>query len=72
MVLITAAALIWLQPSSGFGRDVTTDGFFDAFTSSSSTVEKPYFDFLILPVMIISGGLMIADRKLPKTKVVCR
>ena len=68
MVLITAAALIWLQPSSGFGPDVTTDGFFDAFTSSSTTVEKPYFDFLILPVMIISGGLMIADRKLPKNK----
>lgn len=68
MVLITAAALIWLQPSSGFGPDVTTDGFFDAFTSRSTTVEKPYFDFLILPVMIISGGLMIADRKLPKNK----
>ena len=68
MVLITAAALIWLQPSSGFGPDVTTDGFFDAFTSSSTTVEKPYFDFLILPVMIISGCLMIADRKLPKNK----
>ncbi len=68
MVLITAAALIWLQPSSGVGPDVTTDGFFDAFTSNSTTVEKPYFDFLILPVMIISGGLMIADRKLPKNK----
>ena len=68
MVLITAAALIWLQPSSGIGPNVSTDGFFDAFTSSSSTVEKPYFDFLILPVMIISGGLMIADRKLPKNK----
>ena len=27
MVLITAAALIWLQPSSGFGPDVTTDSF---------------------------------------------
>jgi len=68
MVLITAAALIWLQPSSGIGPSVTTNGFFDIFRSSSSAVEKPYFDFLILPIMLISGGLMIADRKLPKNK----
>jgi len=70
MVLITAAALIWLQPSTGFGPDVTSDSFFDfpAGRGTDSLIEKPYFDFLILPVMIISGGLMIADRKLPKNK----
>jgi phosphatidylserine synthase len=69
MILITAAALIWLQPSSGFGPGVTTDGLIDGFgRNSASTVEKPFFDFLILPVMLISGGLMIADRKLPKNK----
>lgn len=69
MILITAAALIWLQPSSGFGPGVTTDGLIDGFgRHSASTVEKPFFDFLILPVMLISGGLMIADRKLPKNK----
>ena len=67
MVLITAAALIWLQPSSGFGPDVSTNCIF-CFEPSDSSVEKPYFDFLILPVMFISGGLMIADRKLPKNK----
>ena len=67
MVLITAAALIWLQPSTGFGPGVSGESFFDMFESSSS-VDKPYFDFLILPVMLISGGLMIADRKLPKNK----
>lgn len=67
MVLITAAALIWLQPSTGFGPAVSTECIF-CFEASNSTVEKPYFDFLILPVMVISGGLMIADRKLPKNK----
>ena len=69
MILITVAALIWLQPSSGFGPGVTTDGLFDGFgPHNDSLVEKPFFDFLILPVMFISGGLMIADRKLPKNK----
>lgn len=70
MVLITAAALIWLQPSTGFGPDVTSDSFLDfpLGGGADSLIEKPYFDFLILPVMIISGGLMIADRKLPKNK----
>ena len=67
MVLITFAALIWLQPSSGIGPNVTTDCIF-CFDSTSSSHQKPYFDFLILPIMFISGGLMISDRKLSKTK----
>ena len=46
---------------------VSTECIF-CFEPSNSTIEKPYFDFLILPVMVISGGLMIADRKLPKNK----
>jgi phosphatidylserine synthase len=67
MILITMAALIWLQPSSGFGPEVSTNCIF-CFETTSSTHEKPYFDFLILPVMFISGALMISDRKLSKTK----
>ena len=67
MILLTVAALIWLQPSSGFGPDVSTSCIF-CFESTSSLHEKPYFDFLILPVMFISGGLMISDRKLSKAK----
>ena len=67
MVLITVAAMIWLQPATGFGPDVSTECIF-CFEPSNSSVEKPYFDFIILPVMFISGGLMIADRKLPKNK----
>jgi phosphatidylserine synthase len=67
MILITVAALIWLQPSSGFGPDVTTNCIF-CLESANLPHEKPYFDFLILPVMFISGALMISDRKLSKTK----
>jgi len=67
MVLITFAALIWLQPSTGIGPSVTTDCIF-CFEATSSAQPKPYFDFLILPIMFISGGLMISDRKLSKTK----
>ena len=67
MVLITAASMIWLQPNAGFGPEVSSNSLFDIF-DTSSPVEKPYFDFLILPIMLISGGLMIADRKLPKNK----
>ena len=67
MVLVTFAALIWLQPATGIGPDVSTEYIF-CLEPSDSTVEKPYFDFIILPIMFISGGLMIADRKLPKNK----
>ena len=67
MILITVAAMIWLQPSSGYGPDVTTNCIF-CFEATSSSHEKPFFDFLILPVMFISGALMISDRKLSKAK----
>ena len=67
MILITVGALIWLQPSSGIGPNVSTECIF-CFEPSNSAVEKPFFDFIILPVMFFSGGLMISDRKLPKNK----
>ena len=67
MILITVAAMIWLQPSSGYGPDVTTNCIF-CFEATSSSHEKPFFDFLILPVMFLSGALMISDRKLSKAK----
>ena len=50
MVLITVAAMIWLQPATGFGPDVSTECIF-CFEPSNSSVEKPYFDlpdFLLL------------------------
>ena len=30
--------------------------------------EKPYLDFIILPILFLSGGLMISDRKMSKLK----
>ena len=30
--------------------------------------EHPYLDFIILPILLISGGLMISDRKMSKLK----
>ena len=45
MVLITFAALIWLQPSSGIGPNVTTDCIF-CFDSTSSSHQKPYLSLI--------------------------
>ena len=64
MFILSAAGLIWLQPSSGFGPDLTEWSCGFCFGEG----EKPYLDFIILPIMIISGGLMISDRKMSKLK----
>ena len=64
MFILSAAGLIWLQPSSGFGPDLTEWSCGICFGEG----EKPYLDFIILPIMIISGGLMISDRKMSKLK----
>lgn len=66
LLLITVGALIWLQPSSGLGPEVSTNCML--CLSDSAIHEKPYFESLILPVMFLTGALMISDRKLPKTK----
>jgi len=64
LLLLSAAGLIWLQPSSGFGPGLTE---WDC-SWCWGTGEKPYLDFIILPLMVISGGLMISDRKMSKLK----
>ena len=56
---ISAAGPIWLQPSSGYGPDLTEWSCGICFGEG----EKPYLDFIILPILLISGGLMISDRK---------
>lgn len=65
MFVISAAAIIWLQPSSGYGPDVMT---WDCSWCFGEGKEKPFFDFLILPILFISGALMISDRKMSKLK----
>ena len=64
MFVLSAAGLIWLQPSSGYGPDLSTWSCDVCFGEG----EHPYLDFIILPIMFISGGLMISDRKMSKLK----
>ena len=64
MLIISAAGLIWLQPSSGYGPDLSTWECDLCF----GVGEHPYLDFIILPIMLISGGLMISDRRMSKLK----
>ena len=66
LILLSAAGLFWLQPSSGYGPELSTWDCHAALCGSGS--PKPYFDFLILPIMLICGGLMISDRKMSKLK----
>ncbi|MDP6639794.1 MAG: CDP-alcohol phosphatidyltransferase family protein [Candidatus Poseidoniaceae archaeon] len=65
VLLLSLSSLIWLQPSTGVGPGLST---WDCELCFGQGVEKPWFDFLIIPGMIISGGLMISDRKLSKLK----
>ena len=64
MLVISAAGLIWLQPSSGYGPDLSSWNCDVCF----GTGQHPYLDFIILPILFISGGLMISDRKMSKLK----
>jgi len=64
MFILSAAGLIWLQPSSGYGPDLSTWSCDICFGEG----EHPYLDFLILPLLFVSGGLMISDRKMSKLK----
>ena len=64
LLLISAAGLIWLQPSSGIGPDLAEWGCEYCFGEG----KKPYLDFIIFPLLLISGGLMISDRKMSKLK----
>jgi phosphatidylserine synthase len=64
LLLISAAGLIWMQPSSGIGPDLSEWNCNICFGEG----KKPYLDFIIFPLLIISGGLMISDRKMSKLK----
>jgi len=64
LLLISAAGLIWLQPSSGIGPDLSEWSCDYCFGEG----KKPYLDFTIFPLLLISGGLMISDRPMSKLK----
>ena len=65
LLLISAAGFIWLQPSSGFGPDLSS---WNCGSCWGAGKDKPYFDFILLPLMFFSGAMMISDRKLSKLK----
>ena len=64
LLIISAAGLIWLQPSSGIGPDLSEWSCSYCFGEG----KKPYLDFTIFPMLLISGGLMISDRPMSKLK----
>ncbi|MCS5533980.1 MAG: CDP-alcohol phosphatidyltransferase family protein [Candidatus Poseidoniaceae archaeon] len=65
LLLLSIAGVIWIQPSTGIGPELTTWDCAICFGKGSS---KPYFDFLMVPIMFISGGLMISDKPMSKLK----
>ena len=66
LFLLSISTLIWLQPSSGFGPELST---WDCTNFCFGRGEPhPYFDFLIVPAMLVSGSLMISERKMSKLK----
>ena len=65
LLLLSFAGIIWIQPSTGFGPELTT---WDCSICFGKGTAKPYFDFIMLPIMFISGGLMISDKPLSKLK----
>ena len=65
LLLLSIAGIIWIQPSTGIGPELTT---WDCTICFGKGNAKPYFDFLMVPIMFMSGGLMISDRPMSKLK----
>ena len=64
ILLMSAAGFIWLQPILSFGpplNDVSV-------CVEGDCAATPGLDMLILPIMFLSGALMITDRRLSKLK----
>lgn len=68
MILMSASGFIWLQPLLGVGPSLK-----DATICFEQGVETachatPGLDLLILPIMFLTGALMISERRLSKLK----
>ena len=66
MLLMSFALMVWTQPSSGIGPGLSSWDCNPLCFGKGG--EKPYYDFLLLPMMFFAGAMMISDRKLPKLK----
>jgi len=68
MVLMSAAGFIWLQPLLGIGPDLKNAEVCLGEGVDYACHATPGLDVLILPIMFISGALMISERRLSKLK----
>ena len=68
MVLMSAAGFIWLQPLLGVGPDLKNAEVCLGEGVNYACHATPGLDVLILPIMFISGALMISERRLSKLK----
>ena len=66
---MSAAGFIWLQPILNFGPDLThVEICINGIGERADCAATPGLDMLILPIMFISGAMMISDRRLSKLK----
>jgi phosphatidylserine synthase len=65
MFIISISGMVWLQPITGWGPELTT---WDCSICFGKGAVKPWGDFLLLPAMMISGSLMISDWRTSKLK----
>ena len=69
LLLMSAAGFIWLQPLLNFGPDLTNVSVcVYGIGERADCSATPGLDMFILPIMFISGGLMISERRLSKLK----
>ncbi|MGB1954496.1 MAG: CDP-alcohol phosphatidyltransferase family protein [Candidatus Poseidoniaceae archaeon] len=66
ILLMSTAGFIWLQPILNFGPDLTHVDI--CLGEGQPCHATPGLDMFILPVMFISGAMMISDRRLSKLK----
>tara|TARA_B100001113_G_scaffold212313_1_gene174185 strand:- start:294 stop:1190 length:897 start_codon:yes stop_codon:yes gene_type:complete len=69
LLLMSVAGFIWLQPILNFGPPLDDLRFcVEGIGDQADCAATPGLDMLILPVMFLSGGLMIGERRLSKLK----
>tara|TARA_B110000444_G_scaffold201350_1_gene193212 strand:- start:291 stop:1184 length:894 start_codon:yes stop_codon:yes gene_type:complete len=69
ILLMGAAGFIWLQPILNFGPDLThVEICLNGIGERADCAATPGLDMIILPIMFISGAMMISDRRLSKLK----
>ena len=68
MVLMSAAGFVWLQPLLNVGPDLKNAEICLGEGVDYACHATPGLDIVILPIMFISGMLMISERRLSKLK----